>query len=252
MILFLTLLFLLLLLSTLLSKLDFAYLSPRIRWWTYHLLSTPSPWSARTRLFRFRIPLVLKASGGTKNTEADALKFLNASLQNQTPIPIPIPRLYDSFYLYGFTYALMSKLPGTPLYSSSSSPPDLNTLCTQLHTTMQHIWAIPQPAHLHGQVMVSAHGDGIFSHSFDGFVGPFAESKEEGERRVYAHTDLFPQNILVDERGQLTGIIDWESAGWVPMSMQWGILRGKGRYSNEAYGEAWARIEEQEKRRGRG
>lgn len=34
-------------------------------------------------------------------------------------------------------------------------------------------------------------------------------------RSVFIHTDLHPSNILID-RGRLTGIVDWECAGFFP------------------------------------
>ena len=35
-------------------------------------------------------------------------------------------------------------------------------------------------------------------------------------RIVFSHNDLLPRNILVDHKGQLVGILDWEMAGWFP------------------------------------
>ena len=33
-------------------------------------------------------------------------------------------------------------------------------------------------------------------------------------KSIFAHADIAPHNILVDNDGQITGIIDWELAGW--------------------------------------
>ena len=33
---------------------------------------------------------------------------------------------------------------------------------------------------------------------------------------VFAHGDIAPRNIMIDEKGNITGIIDWEYAGWYP------------------------------------
>lgn len=33
---------------------------------------------------------------------------------------------------------------------------------------------------------------------------------------VFTHADLNPRNILVDENGKISGIVDWECAGWYP------------------------------------
>lgn len=35
-------------------------------------------------------------------------------------------------------------------------------------------------------------------------------------KSVFTHGDIAPQNIMVDQNGQITGIIDWELAGWYP------------------------------------
>lgn len=36
------------------------------------------------------------------------------------------------------------------------------------------------------------------------------------ERSVFTHADIAPRNVMVDEENNITGIIDWESAGWYP------------------------------------
>ena len=33
---------------------------------------------------------------------------------------------------------------------------------------------------------------------------------------IFTHADVAPRNILVDKDGHITGIIDWERAGWYP------------------------------------
>lgn len=33
---------------------------------------------------------------------------------------------------------------------------------------------------------------------------------------VFTHGDIAPQNIMIDESNHITGIIDWENAGWYP------------------------------------
>ena len=37
-----------------------------------------------------------------------------------------------------------------------------------------------------------------------------------GLELVFAHGDLHPRNILTDDDGSITGIVDWENAGWYP------------------------------------
>ncbi|CAL5872659.1 uncharacterized protein PFLUO_LOCUS6925 [Penicillium psychrofluorescens] len=36
------------------------------------------------------------------------------------------------------------------------------------------------------------------------------------ERSVFTHADIAPRNIMVDEQNNVTGILDWEWAGWYP------------------------------------
>lgn len=33
---------------------------------------------------------------------------------------------------------------------------------------------------------------------------------------VFTHADIAPRNIMVDEHYRISGIIDWETAGWYP------------------------------------
>ena len=33
---------------------------------------------------------------------------------------------------------------------------------------------------------------------------------------VFTHGDIAPRNIMVDETHRITGILDWETAGWYP------------------------------------
>ena len=42
--------------------------------------------------------------------------------------------------------------------------------------------------------------------------------KAHGKRHdiVFTHCDLNPRNILADDSGTITGIVDWECSGWFP------------------------------------
>ena len=35
-------------------------------------------------------------------------------------------------------------------------------------------------------------------------------------RSVFTHGDIAPRNIMVDDENKITGILDWEYAGWYP------------------------------------
>ncbi|KAJ5114412.1 hypothetical protein NUU61_000171 [Penicillium alfredii] len=36
------------------------------------------------------------------------------------------------------------------------------------------------------------------------------------ERSLFTHADIAPRNVMVDEQNHITGILDWEWAGWYP------------------------------------
>lgn len=42
------------------------------------------------------------------------------------------------------------------------------------------------------------------------------EIRATRHRNVFTHGDLWPHNVLVGEDGHLKGILDWETAGWLP------------------------------------
>lgn len=48
-------------------------------------------------------------------------------------------------------------------------------------------------------------------------LGYFAAAMSRQDHEiVFAHGDLTPRNILVDDSGRITAILDWEFAGWYP------------------------------------
>lgn len=68
---------------------------------------------------------------------------------------------------------------------------------------------------------------------------PEAEAILAAEPVGFSHTDLLLLNILVDDEGHLTGIVDWENAGWPPKSRQWYFLCRPCPYSSVLYRRAW-------------
>ncbi len=252
----------------------------RLRLWLYRLLSTESDWAPeRVRIFRFSLPFVLKCTCREHSTEADALRFLNSRFQGRNCLPIPY--MYDSFYLDGHTYALISKLPGSTLLEAvqqkkvPSTPEYHHQIRSEITAVMWRIWSVAQPPHLAGKVMVSASGHGLLTNRdqySDALWGPLpsriaynrlmtgfvsqdvlvqAMSPHFGDviatlkadPMVFAHTDLTMPNVLVANDGHLSGIIDWENTGWLPMAEQWSCLRKRACYSRKAYSKGWAELD---------
>ncbi len=248
----------------------------RTRLWIYRLLSVESEWAPyRVRIFRFGLPFVLKLSNRTKSTEADALYFLNTHFRGINRLPIP--QIYDSFCLDSYTYTLMSKLLGDMLIKSAEENLPVTEeffkgICSEIEAVMRRVWALPQPPHLKGQVMISASGDGLTAINQDFLRPPFrsrlsfyaqvsgfsdeeamtqrmtpkyrdVEAIFEADPLVFTHPDLSLPNILVTKDGRLTGIIDWEDAGWCPMEHQWRRLRANTGYSLGPYVKLWEEMD---------
>ncbi|RMZ90126.1 hypothetical protein DV736_g2651, partial [Chaetothyriales sp. CBS 134916] len=53
-------------------------------------------------------------------------------------------------------------------------------------------------------------------HWFDMSDVTKVHTQPENYMPKFAHSDLYPKNILVSPDGHITGIIDWEYAGWYP------------------------------------
>lgn len=200
----------------------------------------------RTFAFRFGIPLVLKVTDRTVSTEADALRYLNQVVSH-----LPIPRLVGSFELDGKVYTIMTKLPGHRLldkWQDITAKKCTDVVVKEVTAILRQLWDISQPAEIQGKVMMSASGHGL-PHPrtlHESLGGPYSSTIEcydsmsdtkmsnfsphittalTKDPIVWVHTDLRMQNVLVDDDGHVTGIVDWEDSGWLPRHWQLHILR---------------------------
>ncbi|KAJ7129428.1 hypothetical protein C8R44DRAFT_907831 [Mycena epipterygia] len=159
----------------------------------------------------------------------------------------------------------MSRLPGVIIASLAGR----STCNTHRGCDLPRGLRIQAASSLAGQVIISASGHGMLTPFTDyrRLEGPFplgstttyaladltalktssTNSPEYGnvaqspdaDPLVYAHTDLRQQNVLI-YNGKLSGIVDWEDSGWLPMGCSedsaLGIVGLLGKILGEARG----------------
>lgn len=137
-------------------------------------------------------------------------------------------------------FVVMSGLPGSRLSQSieSMSDPDLACVCEDLKGYLCQLHLIKNTVNPEFPIC-STLGEGILDHRLNGSTpsGPFRDEASfnqllaypddpafQGHKIIYTHADLNPRNILVDRfrqedgsmRWGISGIIDWETAGFFP------------------------------------
>ncbi|KAI9764728.1 MAG: hypothetical protein M1840_008120 [Geoglossum simile] len=181
---------------------------------------------------------VLKSGHQVLLSEAHTMEFL---LKNTT---IPVPRVITAFQSqHGCRYILMKKLKGRNLAQvfHTMSEDIQQRVLAQLREYVDQLRSIepPEPAYV-GSVNHTPLQDGRV---FYGPFGPFNTVAEfhkalrndidgvtgheeldqviqmQGSRSYplrLTHGDLAFRNILVEMDGTVTGLVDWECAGWYP------------------------------------
>ncbi|KAF5366001.1 hypothetical protein D9758_006693 [Tetrapyrgos nigripes] len=132
----------------------------------------------------------------------------------------------------------MSKLPGRQLEELPElSPGEMKEVADDIISIVNDLWSIQQPSSIQGQVMVSASGHGLphpglFLERLGEPQGSISQCYKQvslywdshpdvlkkpvlKDSVVWTHTDLAMRNVMV-QNGRVTGIVDWEDAGWYP------------------------------------
>ncbi|KJZ80126.1 hypothetical protein HIM_00840 [Hirsutella minnesotensis 3608] len=191
--------------------------------------------------------LVIKTSDFVHLTEASTLKFIAAKTK------IPVPRVHSAFVHGNKAYIVMERIQGQTLADAwrTLSGSQLDSIFLQLRDLLQELRQLAPPPGTGVESCVggslrdsrnprSAPRFGPFKSIHDFHVwlrDGFNSDREKPDRLddgdwdgikkmaalqdspwqppVFTHGDLNPFNIMV--RGdRVTGIIDWESAGWYP------------------------------------
>ncbi|KAI0889355.1 uncharacterized protein GGS22DRAFT_184933 [Annulohypoxylon maeteangense] len=186
------------------------------------------------------------------NDEADSARNeFNALGIVRRHTSIPVPKAVDIIFEQGDVddpssipgaYILTTRVPGLPIFLCQNvlSDSDLERIAHQLKDYVAQLRDIPRLAKS-GTVGTISNtlGEACRDSRIRGTnpVGPFADEAafnqvlrfpddpaRRGHKIVFTHTNLNPRNILIDQTVQLdgsvgwsvTGIIDWEFAGYYP------------------------------------
>lgn len=141
----------------------------------------------------------------------------------------------------------MTIIPGTPLEREwdKLDHEAKRSICVQLWDLISRIRDIPRPEELVGLYQCAADGSPSRDPMLEDLQSParplssdaelrarlydryihcggsrfkdrLLDMLPRSERSVFTHADIAPRNVMVDEQNHVTGILDWESAGWYP------------------------------------
>ncbi|CVL01413.1 uncharacterized protein FPRN_11586 [Fusarium proliferatum] len=193
---------------------------------------------AQVQRLPFGLYLKFNSNPDTLRNEYNALKILEQKTS------IPAPRVFDIVCQNNdeddLSFLLMSRIPGTSLAicRDALSDQDCANLSVQLKDCVSQMRDIPKPVN-HDMAICNTLGEACRDPRIRDWsaVGPFPdeasfsqnlrfsdEPSRRGHKICFTHGDLNPRNILVERisnssgvRGwRLSGIIDWETAGYYP------------------------------------
>ncbi|TFY78135.1 hypothetical protein EWM64_g5882 [Hericium alpestre] len=169
--------------------------------------------------------------------EGRALRYIHAHTSG-----VPVPIVVDNFTYDGTTFLVMSRMPGYPLDALYHQiTPDVERLLSaQLHLSSfdggpvrcARVRFDAEPAgpwqsvdEFHEAIIYRTGGLNIPENVDAAAVHDVIRRAHARKHRVcLTHNDLGAHNILVDENWNITGIVDWEAAAWMPE--YWELTKG--------------------------
>lgn len=193
--------------------------------------------------------VVLKRGAKVRPNEETAMRLVNEYAPG-----IPIPKIYMTSYKtgngpIGYGELYMSTLPGVSLHSVWAGFDDATKLrvCRDVWDLIAQIRSVPLPEHLEPGAYSLADGSPCLDPLVGSYsdIAPYSFDDQTLRARIYeryvannglsyrdppdlrdllprsdisvfTHSDIGPRNILVDEAGHISGLLDWESSGWFP------------------------------------
>ena len=194
------------------------------------------------RMFRLPFNLYLRVESGGWASKLEAESRALQLVNNYTCIPAPTP--LDTFYHKNVSFLLMTGLPGRKLghMIPTLSDRQLKNVAHDLKEYIIELRRIPNEFKSKFQIC-NALGGGILDWRIGNSKREELKFKNEDEFHrylagdlyldkgaqemvskahnikhdiVFTHADINLRNILVNKDGKITGIVDWECAGWYP------------------------------------
>ncbi|KAF2470254.1 kinase-like protein [Lindgomyces ingoldianus] len=193
------------------------------------------------KVLLFGDELILKTGRRVSRAEEVAMRLVKEHTD------VPVPEVGSSYYNANEGRLCMSFIPGKPLNKSWDYLDNTvkERLCHNIWSIIEKLRQIPKPPELQHLFLGLADG----SNSRDVLVAELSEHQRllddeavrsriyeryyecngrkyekelpdmlpRAEFSVFTHGDISPRNIMFDSKTQqITGIIDWENAGWYP------------------------------------
>lgn len=169
---------------------------------------------------------------------------LHERLRAETSVPVPEILAFDASHkLLERDFMLMERLPGRPL--SEMRHVDYDTVLRQvgqylaevhrLQATQYGYLGAHQPmvpqrrwvdafAIMIDDVVAVGHYDGQESRFLRRLLKQHLPLFDRPVAASLLHMDVWAQNILVDDRGRVTGLIDWDRALWGDAEIEFAVL----------------------------
>lgn len=141
---------------------------------------------------------------------------------------IPIPQVHETqIHDGGVKSILMDYIEGQTLQDAWSSmiPPQKMSVAQELHGYVQQLRGLkheyPGPfnhknIYPRRPVYLDEYLFSRLTTSVPDLARNYTGNKRSEDNIVFTHGDLAPRNILVDDHGHVTAVLDWEFAGWHP------------------------------------
>ncbi|EGE00906.1 hypothetical protein TESG_08188 [Trichophyton tonsurans CBS 112818] len=184
---------------------------------------------------------VSKSGHGVRQAEPEAMRMVYKYTS------VPVPEVLFTQFGPDDGRIWMALVRGVSLEKrwSTLNEQSKKSVCLQVWNMISQIRAIPRPPELDGLFQCAADGSLTKDPLLEDLGDPARPLTSDTDLRtriferylhfggrqykhqlpdmlprsdcsVFTHGDIAPRNIMIDERNNITGILDWEYAGWYP------------------------------------